>query len=68
MNQQRIGDFIDKRFVTTIPVKEEIEQLHEDSLDKIIDLFQKWESADVVKENPSGTVYRGKIVKAFLQS
>jgi len=68
MNRQRIGDFIDKRFVTTIPVRAEIEQLHEESLDRIIDLFQNWESADVVKANPSGVVYRGKLVKAFLQS
>jgi hypothetical protein len=68
MNQQRIGDFIDKRLVTTMPVKEEIEQLHEESLDRIIDLFQNWESAAVVKVNPSGTVYKGKLIKAFLQS
>jgi hypothetical protein len=68
INRERIGDFIDKRLTTTIPVRKEIEQLHEDSLDKIIDLFQNWESSDVVKENPSGMVYRGKLVKAFLQT
>jgi hypothetical protein len=66
INQQRIGDFIDKRLVTTIPVKEEIEQLHEESLDKIIDLFQNWESSDVVKVNPSGAVFKGKRMKTFL--
>jgi len=66
INQQRIGDFIDKRFITTIPVKEEIEQLHEESLDKIIDLFQNWESSDVVNVNPSGAASKGKLMKTFL--
>jgi hypothetical protein len=68
MNQQRIGDFIDKRLITSLPVREEIEQLHEESLDSIIDLFQNWESSDVVKASPSGTVYRGKLARTFLSS
>jgi hypothetical protein len=68
ISRPEIGEFIDKRLLTAIPVREEIEQLHEESLDKIIDLFQNWESADVVKENPSGPVYKGKLVKAFLQA
>jgi len=68
MNQQRIGDFIDKRLITSMPVREEIEQLHEESLDKIIDLFQNWESSEVVKASPSGTVYRGKLARTFLSS
>ncbi|MFZ2196706.1 MAG: zinc dependent phospholipase C family protein, partial [Thermodesulfovibrionales bacterium] len=66
MNQQRIGDFIDKRLITSMPVREEIEQLHEESLDSIIDLFQNWESSDVVKSSPSGIVHRGKLAKTFL--
>src|SRR3990172_7569728 len=65
INQQRIGDFIDKRLITTIPAKEEIEKLHEESLDKIVDLFQNWESSDVVKINPSGRVHKGKTGKLF---
>ena len=68
INQERIGDFIDKRLVTSIPVRSKIEKLHEESLDKIIDLFQNWESSDVVKINPSGNVYKGKLVKTFLNS
>jgi hypothetical protein len=66
MNQQRIGDFIDKRLITSMPVREEIEKLHEESLDSIIDLFQNWESSDVVKSSPSGIVHRGKLAKTFL--
>ena len=68
MNQQSIGDFIDKRLITSMPVREEIEQLHEESLDKIIDLFQNWESSDVVKASPSGAVYKGKLARTFLGS
>lgn len=68
LNQQRIGDFIDKRLITTIPAKEEIEKLHEESLDKIIDLFQNWESSDVVKVNPGGSVSKRKLVKTLLHS
>jgi hypothetical protein len=66
INQQRIGDFIDKRLITRIPVREKIEQLHEESLDKIIDLFQHWESSEVVKINPSGAVHKGKLAKTLL--
>lgn len=68
VNQQRIGDFIDKRLITTIPAREEIEKLHEESLDKIVDLFQNWEASDVVKISPSGSVYKGKLARAFLHS
>jgi hypothetical protein len=65
INQQRIGDFIDKRLITTIPAKEEIEKLHEESLDKIIDLFQNWETSDVVKVNPGGALAKSKPSKTF---
>lgn len=68
MNQQKIGDFIDRRLVTSMPVRENIEKLHEESLDKIVDLFQNWESSEVVKVNPSGTVSKGRLVKTFLNS
>ena len=68
LNQQRIGDFIDKRLITTIPAKEEIEKMHEESLDKIIDLFQNWESSEVVKVNPGGAVSKGKPGKLFPHS
>jgi hypothetical protein len=68
INQQRIGDFIDKRLITTIPAKEEIEKLHEESLDKIIDLFQNWETSDVVKVNPGGALSKNKPPKTFFHS
>jgi hypothetical protein len=67
-NRERIGDFIDKNFVTSLPVRETIEKLQQESIDKIIDLFQKWENSDVVKLNPRGNVYRGRLIKTFLNS
>lgn len=66
MNQQSIGDFIDKRLITSLPVREKIEQLHEKSLDRTIDLFQNWEASEVVKVSPRGAVYKGKLARAFL--
>jgi len=58
VNQQRIGDFIDKQLIATIPAREKIEKLHEESLDKIVELFQNWESSHVVRLNPSGAGYK----------
>jgi hypothetical protein len=66
-NRERIGDFIDKNFVTSLPVRETIEKLQQESIDKIIDLFQKWENSEVVKVNPSGNVYRGRLIKRELR-
>jgi hypothetical protein len=68
INQQRIGDFIDKRLITSIPVREKIEKLHEESLDKIIDLFQNWESSEVVKASPGGVAHKGKLITTLLNS
>ena len=67
-NQERIGDFIDRRLVTSLPDREAIELLHQESLDKILDLFQNWERSEAVKESPSGAIYRGRMVKTFLNS
>jgi hypothetical protein len=67
---ERIGDFIDRNLVTSLPVRETIEKLQQDSLDKIIDLFQNWENSEVVKVNPIGSVCRRKLfrneLKAFI--
>ncbi|MDA8083410.1 MAG: zinc dependent phospholipase C family protein [Nitrospiraceae bacterium] len=66
LNQERIGDFIDNRLPTSLPGRQAIEELHQESLDKIIDLFQNWEDASVVRTNPSGPICTGKLVKVFL--
>lgn len=62
-NRERIGDFIDRNLITTLPMRETIEKLHQDSLDKIIDLFQNWENSEVIKVNPIGNICRGKKIK-----
>jgi hypothetical protein len=67
-NQERIGDFIDKNLITSLPDREAIESLHQESLDKIIDLFQKWKDSDVVKTSPSGAIYHGRLVRTFMNS
>jgi hypothetical protein len=68
-NRERIGDFIDKNLITTLPMRETIEKLHQDSLDKIIDLFQNWKSSEVIRVNPIGTCRKGLLkseLKAYL--
>lgn len=62
-NREKVSDFIDRNLVTTLPVRETIEKLHQDSLDKIIDLFQKWEKSDVVKVNPGGVMRKRNYLK-----
>jgi hypothetical protein len=58
-----IGDFLDKNIVTFIPVREQIEQLHQESLDRIVDLFHHGKKSEVVKINPSGHMHRRKLMK-----
>jgi Zinc dependent phospholipase C len=67
MNQERIGDFIDRRMMTSMPDREMIEQLHQESLDKIIDLLQNFENARVLTASPSGATHKGRLAKVFLQ-
>lgn len=67
-NRERIGNFIDRNLVTTLPDREAIEQLHEESLDKIIDLFQNWKKSEVVKASPSGANERESRLKTFLKA
>ena len=67
MNQEKIGDFIDRRMITSMPDRGAIEQLHEESLDKIIDLLSNFESAEVLNASPSGSVQKGRVAKVFLQ-
>lgn len=67
-NRERIGDFIDKNLVTSLPDRLEIENLHQESINKILDLFQNWRESEAVKESPIGIIYRGRIIKAFMNS
>jgi hypothetical protein len=62
--REKINDFIDKNLITSLPVRETIEKLQQESVDKILDLFQNWEGSDVVRVNPSGNgCRRGLIMK-----
>ncbi len=65
-NGERIGDFIDKTLVTSLPQRRRIEDLHEESLDRIIDLFQNGKKSAVTKATPGVVSDRGKITKALL--
>ncbi len=67
-NRERIGNFIDRNLITSLPDRETIEQLHQDSLDKIIDLFQNWKKSEAVKLSPSGVHDRESLIKTFLKA
>jgi hypothetical protein len=62
-NRERLSDFIDRNLATSMPARGFIEQLHQESLEKITDLFQKWESSEVLRENPNGIPYQGRLMK-----
>ncbi len=62
-NREKVSDFIDRNLITSLPARKTIEKLHNESLDKIIDLFQNWDDSDVIKENPNGISFRGKLIK-----
>lgn len=64
-NQERIGNFIDRNLVTSLPPRGEIELLHQDSLDRMIDLFQNWDKSDVVRESPRGAGNKRSRFKVF---
>jgi hypothetical protein len=66
MNREKIGNFIDKNVISSLPVRSTIENLHQESMDKIVDLFRNWEDSPVVKVDPCGTVCKGKLIKTFL--
>jgi hypothetical protein len=65
-NREKIGDFIDKSPITSFPDRGRIEALHEESLDRIIDLFQNGEKSAVLKASPAAVGCRGKISRALL--
>jgi hypothetical protein len=65
---ERLGDFLDRNLVTYMPVREQIEKLHQESLDNIIDLLQKWEKSAVVKINPIGHVSRRKMLRPEIKT
>lgn len=67
-NRERIGNFIDRNLITSLPDREVIEQLHQDSLDQIIDLFQNWKKSEAVKLSPSGVHDREGLIKTFLKA
>jgi hypothetical protein len=62
-NRESLSDFIDRNLATSMPARGFIEQLHQESLEKITDLFQKWESSEVLRENPNGIPYQGRLMK-----
>ncbi len=67
VNQERVGNFIDRRLTTSLPDRGVIEALHQESLDKMLDLLQNMEKSGVVETSPSGPVSKGRLVKAFMQ-
>jgi hypothetical protein len=62
-NREKVSDFIDRNLITTLPARKTIEKLHNKSLDKIIELFQNWDNSEVIRENPNGISFRGKLIK-----
>jgi hypothetical protein len=70
LNREKIADFIDRNLITSMPMRESIEKLHQESLDKIIDLFQHLDKSEVVNIDPCGKKHGRRMIsnefKAFL--
>jgi hypothetical protein len=66
LNREKIGNFIDRNLITSFPDREVIERLHQESLDKVIDLLQNWKESEVLNVSPSGVHEKEKRLKTFL--
>lgn len=51
LNRERFGDFIDRNLIISVK-KEDIKKLHEESLDRIIDILRNGNRSAVLKKNP----------------
>jgi hypothetical protein len=65
-NRERLSDFIDRNLITSLPDRKEIEELQQESLQRIVDLFQSWDKSFVTKENPNGITQQGRLIKKEL--
>ncbi|MBI4683796.1 MAG: zinc dependent phospholipase C family protein [Nitrospirae bacterium] len=62
--QERVSNFIDRNIIIPSAYKKEnIKRLHEESLDRIIDLLQNGRESDVLKKNPLGSPRRKRFLK-----
>ncbi len=64
----RVGDFIDRNLVTNLPDREQIEKLHRESLDRIVDFLQHWEHSVALKLNPTGRAHRKRFLNGQFTS
>jgi hypothetical protein len=67
LNQEKVGDFIDRRMPTSIPDRDSIELLHQESLDNMIDILENLDGSKVVSASPSGIVHKGRLARMLLQ-
>lgn len=51
LNKEKFGDFLDRNLLIPI-TKDDIKQLHEESIHSIIDVLRKGEHSSVLKKNP----------------
>lgn len=66
LNRRRFSDFIDKNSVRILPSRHDIEGLHEESLDRVIDVLQNGKRSEVLKKDPISHVRPGRILSGIL--
>ncbi len=59
------GAFVDRGLISTAQ-RGELETLHEESLDRILDVLKNGTRSEVLKESPLACLKRGRVLKAFL--
>lgn len=66
LNKEKLGAFIDRNLIISpASKKENIQRLHEESLDRIIDVLQNGQKSEVLKKDPIGVHRRGRIIKSL---
>jgi len=67
LHQERLSSFIDKNIIIpSVYKKENIKRLHEESLDRIVDLLQNGMESKVLNKNPLGSGRHKRHFKTYL--
>jgi hypothetical protein len=64
LNKERLGNFMERNLMFPPAFKRHnLAKLHEESLDRIVDVLRNKDKSHVVKKNPIGSPARGRIIK-----
>lgn len=65
LNTGGLGTFQDRGIISSVE-RDELGVLHEESLDRMVDVLKNGSRSEVLRESPIASVKRGRVLKAFL--